>query len=156
MIYVFDSCTFITLFTNIYASRFPSLWEDFDALVAEQRIVSVREVRRELEGHNNRLSDWVNAHREVFLAPTVDELRLVAEIFEVPHFQAMVRKQELLQGKSVADPFVIASAWALDGGYVVTQETMRPNAAKIPNVCEHFGVSCLNLEAFMEIEDWRY
>ena len=156
MIYVFDSCAFITLFTNFYESRFPSLWQDFDALVSERRIVSVREVRRELEGHSTRLSDWVRRYRELFVTPTADELKFVTEIFRVAHFQTLIRKQERLQGKPVADPFVIACARALGGGCVVTQEVKRPNAAKIPNVCEHFGIPCLDLEAFMEAEDWRY
>ena len=30
------------------------------------------------------------------------------------------------------------------------------NAVKIPNVCEHFGVDCTNLEEFMEREKWRF
>jgi len=68
----------------------------------------------------------------------------------------LIRKKEQLQGKPVADPFVIAKAQALAEGCVVTQEIKKPNAAKIPNVCEHFGIPCLNLEAFMENEKWRF
>jgi len=156
MIYVFDSGPLIVLFRHYYPDRFPSLWKSFDALVLEQRIISVREVRKELEGHGDRLSDWVKDHVEFFLAPTADELNFVAEIFKVTHFQTLVRKKERLYGKPVADPFVIAKAQALEEGCVVTQEIKKPNAAKIPNVCEHFGIPCLNLEAFMEDEKWRF
>lgn len=157
MIYVFDSSPLIDLFKYYYPDRFPSLWENFDALVLEHRIISVREVRNELEGHGDRLSDWVKDSHEFFLTPTTDELNFVAEIFKVPHFQALVRKKERLQGKPVADPFVIASAWVLEEeGCVVTQEVKKPNAARIPNVCEHFDILCLNLEAFMENEKWRF
>jgi len=156
MIYVFDSSPLIDLFRYYYLDRFPSLWENFDALDLERRIISVREVRKELEGHGDRLSDWVKDHREFFLTPTADELNFVAEIFKVTHFQALVRKKEQLQGKPVADPFVIAKAKIQEEGCVVTQEVKKPNAAKIPNVCEHFGIPCLNLEAFMENEKWRF
>ncbi len=156
MIYVFDSSPLIVLFRHIYPDRFPSLWENFDALVSEQRIISVREVRNELGGHGDRLSDWVKGHREVFPTPTTDQLNFVAEIFQVSHFQMLVRKKERLQGKPVADPFVIAKAQALEEGCVVTQEVKKPNAARIPNVCEHFDIPCLNLEAFMENENWRF
>lgn len=156
MNYVFDSSPLIDLFRHYYPDRFPSLWENFDALVLERRIISVREVRKELEGHGDRLSDWVKAHREFFLTPTADELNFVAEIFKVTHFQALVRKKEQLQGGPVADPFVIAKANVLENGCVVTEEVKKPNAARIPNVCEHFGISCLNLEAFMENEKWRF
>ena len=51
----------------------------------------------------------------------------------------------------VADPFVIALAKVRDG-CVVTEETMRPNAAKVPNVCEHFGIEYTNVEGFMNKE----
>lgn len=156
MIYVFDSSPLIDLFRYYYPNRFPSLWENFDALVSEHRIISVREVRKELEGYGDRLSDWVKGHREFFLTPTTDELRFVAEIFKIAHFQMLVRKREQLQGNPVADPFVIAKAQALEEGRVVTQEVKKPNAARIPNVCEHFDIPCLNLEAFMENENWRF
>lgn len=156
MIYVFDSDSLIDLFKYYYPDRFPSLWENFDALVSEQRIISVREVRNEIGGYGDRLSDWVKGHREFFLTPTTDELYFVAEIFNVTHFQALVRKKEQLQGKPVADPFVIAKAKVQEEGCVVTQEVKRPNAARIPNICEHFNLPCLNLEAFMEIEKWRF
>lgn len=68
----------------------------------------------------------------------------------------MIRRRELLQGGSVADPFVVARAKCLGDGCVVTTEKYSPNAAKIPNVCEHFGVDCTNLEEFMEREKWRF
>ncbi len=39
------------------------------------------------------------------------------------------------------------------GGCVVTQEKMKDNAAKIPNVCEHFAIPYIDLESFMEREN---
>lgn len=156
MIYVFDSSPLIVLFRHYYPDRFPSLWEKFDTLVLEHRIISVREVRKELEGRGDRLSAWVKGHRELFSTPITDELNFVTEIFKITHFQMLVRKKERLNGKPVADPFVIAKAYTLEGGCVVTQEIYKPHAAKIPNVCERFGIPCLNLEAFMENEEWRF
>jgi hypothetical protein len=50
---------------------------------------------------------------------------------------------------------VIAKAKVV-GGCVVTQEKKKPQAAKIPNVCEHFGIHCVNLEGFMEQENWTF
>ena len=150
MIYVFDSCAFIDLFTHYYPDRFPSLWQNFAALVSENRIVSVREVKNELDGHGDRLSDWVTDHREIFLQPSSEEADFVRQIFSIPHFQMLIRTQERLNGRPVADPFLIAKAKIQSEGCVVTQEVWKPNAARIPNVCEHFGIQCLNLETFME------
>ena len=155
MIYIFDSSTLIDLFRHFYLGRFPTLWQDFDILVSNKSIVSVSEVAKELQQKHDRLSEWVKNHRKIFLKPTSDELEFVKEIFNIPHFQKLIKKRELLEGKPVADPFVIAKAKAL-GAFVVTQEDDKKNAAKIPNVCRHFGIPCLNLEGFMEKENWEF
>lgn len=47
MVYVFDSNSFGVL-KNFYPAAFPTFWEHFDALVDDGRVVSVREVRKEL------------------------------------------------------------------------------------------------------------
>ena len=46
-----------------------------------------------------------------------------------------------LQGKPVADPFIIACAKIKDG-CVITEEALKPNAPKIPTVCQHFSIDC--------------
>ena len=156
MIYVFDSSTLIRLFRNFYLSRFPSLWEKFDQAVKVESITSVREVCNEIEQHDDRLSAWAKSHRDFFQKPSEDEKAFVAEIFRVAHFQSMVRNQQRLEGKPpVADPFVIARARVLKG-CVVTEEVNTPNAARIPNVCGHFGIAWLSLEGFMEEENWTF
>ena len=155
MIYVFDSDTLIDLFRHYYLERFPTLWQNFDNLVSNSKIISVSEVGKELEDYEDRLSEWVKNHREFSLIPTSAEFDFVADIFKIAHFQAMVKKKERLQGKPVADPFVIARA-KISEGWVVTQEKLKENAAQIPNVCKHFGIPCINLERFMEKEGWQF
>ena len=155
-VYVFDSGPLIDLFRHYYRTRFPSLWERFDEMVADGTITSTREVYNELEGRGDELSDWCKANRSVFQTPTPPELEAVRTVFGVPHFQAMIRKKERLEGKPVADPFVIARAMVIEDGCVVTNEKHAPHAAKVPNVCEHFEVDCINLEGFMERENWRF
>nr|VFJ90937.1 MAG: protein of unknown function (DUF4411) [Candidatus Kentron sp. LFY]VFK14242.1 MAG: protein of unknown function (DUF4411) [Candidatus Kentron sp. LFY] len=154
--YVFDTGPFILLFRHYYPKRFPSLWEQFHEMVAGGRITSTREVYNELEGQEDALSNWCKANREVFGTPTTEQLDVVKKILEINHFRALISKQKTLQGKPVADPFVIALAKCLENSCVVTSETKRDNAAKIPNVCEHFKVYSTNLEGFMEREDWRF
>src|SRR3990172_5239821 len=155
MIYVFDSDALIDLFKNFYLNRFPSLWERFDQVVKESKIISVREVYNEIKGRGDRLSQWAKEKQNLFQESSPEEFAFVVEIFKVPHFQSLVRKKERLQGKPVADPFVIAKAKVLKS-CVITQESKKPNAAHIPNVCEYFSIDCLNLEGFMEREDWIF
>lgn len=156
MKYVFDSDSLINLFRHYYPESFPTLWDKFDTLISRDRLISVREVFNEIGSSEDSLGAWAKEHKSVlFLESTVEELQFVAEIFHVQHFQAMIRKQERLQGKPVADPFVIARA-KVSGACVVTQEKNTENAAKIPNVCNHFGIDCINLEGFMKKENWTF
>jgi len=82
-------------------------------------------------------------------------MQFVSKIFEIQHFQAMIRKQELYGGKPVADPFVIARARILNCT-VVTTEVLKENGARIPNVCKAFSIPCMNLEEFMQQEGWTF
>lgn len=156
MIYVMDSGPLIVMFRHYYPDRFPTLWERFDEMRNDERLVSTREVSNEVNGQEDRLSTWAMANRPFFHTPTDDELEFVAQIFAVPHFQALIRRQARLQGRPVADPFVIAKARHCDDGCVVSTELYRQNAAKIPNVCEHFDVPHMDLETFMETENWTF
>ena len=158
-VYVFDTSSFSQLFGSYYRSVFPTLWALFDEMVKTDRLVSVREVMNEIERNPGTrlgtLTEWCALHRELFTTPGPEEQRYVADIFRHSHFQQLVRQKELLRGTPVADPFVVAKAWEI-GGCVVTEEADRPNAARIPNVCAHFGVDYTNLEGFMEREGWQF
>jgi len=157
MVYIFDSSPFIVLFRHFYPSRFPSLWEKFESMIEDEKIISVREVANEINSYGNedRLIEWARNHKELFLKPNREELLFVTEIFKVEHFQTLIRKKERLQGKPVADPFIISKAKILKGT-IVTQEQWKENSAKLPNVCEYFEIECIDLENFMENEDWSF
>jgi len=94
-------------------------------------------------------------HSELFLPPNAEESVFITEIFKVRHFRILIqKKQQYIEGPA-ADPFIIAKA-KISGACVVTQEKKTDNAAKIPNVCDHFGIPCDNLEGFMEKENWTF
>ena len=155
MIYVFDTNT-ICVLKNYYPKRFPSLWTNLNGLVGTI-ITSVAEVHRELDRHSaaDFLDDWIKENKGIFHKPCIAEQKIVGEIFAVPHFQNLISQKALLEGTPVADPFVIASA-KYRCGTVVTEEVLKPNAAKIPNVCGHFDIPCINLETFMDHQGWKF
>jgi hypothetical protein len=156
MPYVFDTSSFQVL-TNYYPEHFPTFWERFDKVVASGEAFSVREVHRELEFllKDRWIAEWIDKNKAIFRVPTGPETEFVAEIFTVPHFQALVGQKQRLRGSPVADPFIVASA-RVCGGCVVTEEVMKKEAAKIPNVCAHFGVSCTNVAGFLEQKGWKF
>lgn len=154
--YVFDTSPFSALFKSYYPKRFPTLWTNFDELVAKGEIVSTREVVREIDdGPLQSLREWAAKNQHLFPTPSADEALAVAELFKVGHFQQNIEQQKLLKGGRNADPFVIARAM-VEKGSVVTMELLKPNSAKIPNICQHFGVGCMTLEEFMEQEGWQF
>jgi len=156
MNYVFDTSAFIVM-SHYFPERFPTFWERLNGFVAKKRIGSVREVKRELEYGNAKqhLADWVAANGPLFRIPSEDEMNFVAQVFAVRQFQQMVRAKQLLSGTAVADPFVIAAA-KVQRACVVSEETERPNSARIPTVCTYFGVQCITVEGFMMREGWTF
>jgi hypothetical protein len=156
MVYVFDTSAFIVL-GHYFPGRFPSFWLHLNALVDGRRLLSVSEVLKELDNHLTRvhLADWVKSRPGLFVPPSTDEMAFVSKIFSVPSFQALVKEKDRLRGAPVADPFVIARA-AVAGGCVVTEEQEREGAVRIPTVCQHFAVDCLDIEGLMAREGWSY
>jgi hypothetical protein len=156
MTYVIDTSS-LRVIGHYFPNRFPSFWGRFNALVSSGEMTSVREVLRELEVQNTRqhLLEWAQTNRAIFRLPTTQETQFVASIFSVINFQHLLSRRQLLTGGPVADPFLVAAAHA-NGACVVTEEEHKPNAAKIPNVCEHFGVGCCSLEDLLDREGWTF
>jgi hypothetical protein len=120
-------------------------------------VISVHEVLRELERYSGCefVDDWVKENKAIFYKPCPDEQTFVAQILAIPHFQALISQKATLEGTPVADPFIIASA-KYRNATVVTEEKLKPHAAKIPNVCQHFNIPCINLEIFMDHQQWTF
>lgn len=156
MVYVFD-CNSLLELQAYYPETFPSFWRRFDYLVGQGRIVSVAEVRKELDflAVSEHLIAWAGDNSALFTPPSPQEQQYVGEIFSIPHFVQLVGKRQMERGQPVADPFLVARGRHL-GACVISEESHKPNAARIPNVCEHFGVECMKLRGFFEREGWRF
>jgi hypothetical protein len=154
--YVLDTNAFYTL-GNYYPSRFPTIWQHIDRLVNSKKFWSVREVRREIENNcpYDNISNWVQMNHEVFRKPSSRELEIVSFIFQRKQFLGLVKRENILKGLPVADPFIVAAAKVLTGA-VVTQEVFKEGGARIPTVCKEFDVECINIEQFLERESLKY
>ncbi|WP_045726559.1 PIN domain-containing protein [Xanthomonas sp. GPE 39] len=156
MIYVFDTNSLSKL-KHYYPNVFKSIWAGLDGLVASGDLISTREVWNEMQlgVPNPHVQAWLDKNKHIFRVPQAAELQVVAHILAISHFQALIGTKQQLNGTPVADPFVIALA-KTQGATVVTEEELKPNAAKVPNVCQHFGVPCMNLEQFMQVQGWSF
>ena len=156
MIYVFDTSSIRSL-QHFYPSVFKTIWDGLDGLVQQENLVSTREVWNELVRQNVSADvlAWAKQNKQIFTTPNAAELQFVVQIFQIKHFQSLIGEQQRLKGTPVADPFIIACA-KINGGTVVTEEQIKPHAAKIPNVCQYFNVPCIDLERFMQQQGWTF
>jgi hypothetical protein len=153
--YVFDMSSLKEIF-RIPRRVFPSMWDKFDDLVKDGKIISVREVAKEIANGDGVLTEWAKGHKKVFLEPSTEEALFVADIFKVRNFQNSLNQRKQLKGGPFADPFLIAKAKALSFAVVTQESDKKPGSARIPNICKHFKVDCISLEGFMEKEGWKF
>ena len=155
MIYVFDTNSLSAL-NAYYPDIFKEVWNRFNHMVSTGHVISTREVFPEIERSGlEHIVKWAKKNKAAFTMPTAAETEFVAQIFAVPHFRSLIGAKQQLRGDPVADPFVIACA-KVNSGTVVTEEKHKRNAAKIPNVCAHFTVPCINLAGFMRAQGWSF
>ena len=154
--YVIDTNVFISL-GLYYPKRFPTIWGRVDSLADSGDLLSVREVRRELETNcsSEHVLNWVEQYRHIFHIPTNEECQIVSEIFQKNQYLGFVKRNNILKGMPVADPFIIAAAKA-KSFCVVTQESNKSKGARIPTACIDFDVECIDLEGFLERENLEY
>lgn len=157
MKYVFDTNVISAIFGHYFFSRFPSFWIKFNVLKDKRDIISVKEVKKELEEKEwgNEIEKWISENIDFFEIPTAAEGSFITEIYRIPHFQQNMDKKKQLKGGAFADPFIIAKA-KINNGIVVTQELYKKNSANIPNICEKFKIECVDLEGFLTREKWKF
>jgi len=155
--YIFDTSSFATL-GNYYPSVTPAIWKRVDTLANNGDLRSVREAFRELNQkcHEEHLQRWIEAHKFIFITPNAEELKLVRKMFEKEQCRNLVRYNNILKGTPVSDPFLISAA-KVHHAILVTQEKLKKGAAaRIPNICLDYGIRCINLEEFMNLEKLHY
>jgi Domain of unknown function (DUF4411) len=155
MIYVFDSNSFSEM-SPYFPDIFPAFWQKFNLAVAADEVTSTREVLSELlNGPDNHMLDWCKSNKAIFETPNAAETKFVTKIFAVQHFQQIIGTKQTLRGTPVADPFVIARAYALKAT-VVTEESKKPNSPNIPAICDHFNIPCMKLGGFLRANRWTF
>ena len=155
-VYIFDASSLL-VFQNYFPDTFQSFWEALDDLVDRDRVFSVKECLNELDTRINRphLTNWVQRVKVIFRPPNNEETLFVSEILKNNRFRDLVKKAAILEDKPVADPWIIASG-KIHKACVVTEESYKPHAARIPNACEFYKVDCTNVEGFLKREKWRF
>ena len=132
---------------------FGSLWQNIEALVADQRAICPREVSIELGNGDPACDAWVKSITGLICEADAAVLAAAAAI--TAQFPLWVTPNA-----NYADPFVIAHARVREWTVVTAEKRAGQNVAEvnmgIPNVCDHFGVDCINLPDLIEREGWTF
>ncbi|WP_289301296.1 DUF4411 family protein [Sporofaciens musculi] len=155
-IYVLDTCVIRELLFHFRKDipAFDRMWSRIDQMILSGEIVFVKESYSELEKQctSEENLNWLKGKRIYFTPPTNEECKIVAEIYSKRNFQNNVARKNILNGQPVADAFLVARAKLLGGNTtVVSRELLKPNAAKIPNICEELGVTYMDDKEFQKI-----
>ena len=115
MVYSLDTSALIGAWWEFYPRDvFPTVWDRFDELVDEGRLICPDEVYHELRRKDDELFAWAKEREaSLFMAPdaiTQQHVRSILDSFNLV---------DVNRNRSAADPWVIALALAR-GGVVIT------------------------------------
>ncbi len=154
MSYCIDTSAIITAWNKNYPiDVFPTLWSNLDNLIDTGKMCAPDEVLKELEKKDDEVLKWAKRNNKMFSSLEEDIQKIASEI--LIQFPNLI--DENSTSPSFADPFIIALA-KYKGITVVTEEkfTTSPTRVKIPNVCAHFSVPCINLLDMVKELRWRF
>ena len=168
--YILDTGFFIVI-RHYYPETFPSFWNKLNETIKSQTILSVEQVRAELEGYRGEethLDKWIKEHKDIFTNPSKEEQDIVQEIFSHQKFRTLITVKQRLSDKPVADPFIIAKAIHVQSNSDIATVVTSEQAAKkdndgniqgsyhIPDVCEHYHIKCISPLGFMKEQGWNF
>ncbi len=131
---------------------FPALWTNLETMIAQRCIISPDEVLHELEKKDDGLHAWAKGNDIMFHPLDGPVQHAASEI--LARFPRLVDSNS---GRSRGDPWVIALAM-VRGCAILTGEkpSGNPVKPKIPDVCKHYGIRCLNMLEFIREQKWRF
>ncbi len=147
-VYNFDASALIVLSHTYPINRFSPLWEDIEILFEQKRAYVVREAYEEIVAKNDEIAAWLKAKETTaVIDPGEEDYKMASQI---------IAKHPSLEDedatKTRADAYVMAHSLQ-HGTKVVTDERVASSGknkkkAKIPNVCDEYGIQHISGEEF--------
>lgn len=149
-IYWVDSDVLIQSKNGPYGLDFaPTFWKWLEQCIVDGKIRSPMWVHKELTEYKDDLADWAKARKAEGLF-FVDAGHSVQSVYQTiaNHVTSVYVAAQVAKFLAGADGWVIAHARESNGIVVTHEATVNKNSkkVKIPNVCDHFNVPCMNLQ----------
>ncbi|HEY8815441.1 MAG TPA: DUF4411 family protein [Candidatus Dormibacteraeota bacterium] len=156
MLYSIDTSSLIEAWRQFPPEFVRTLWEErFPALIRAGDLRATKEVAVELGRHSSELVEWALHNEQSDLFVEVDE-EIQVVVTEILDSHPRLIDPETL--RSGADPFVIGLA-RCGSATVVTEERPSRDAAnnpKIPDVCDHYDIRCIDVRDLIREENWDW
>ncbi len=156
MAYLLDANTFIEAKNRYYSFDVcPGFWQWLELFANQQDFLTIKEVKDEILYGSDELSDWFKTiPSNLFIEADTEIQREFRTIYNhVTHNDYnTTAKNRFLDG---ADPWLIATAKQRNLSIVTHESSVPPNSTKIkiPNLCEIYEISCLNIFELLHDEN---
>lgn len=154
--YCIDTSALIDLSYLYSPDVFPRLWSNLEALINEGKVISPKEVFKELERKDDELLKWAKGFKKMFINLDPEQINKVKEIqAKFPNFV------DVNKTTPEADPFLISLA-INKGSTVISMEKpvnlkVNPKARpRVPDVCIDYNVKCVFLIDFFREQKWSF
>lgn len=154
VLYLLDANVLITANNSYYAlDRVPEFWGWLAHLASCGTAKLPIEMYEEIKEGKDNLAVWVRetANKQVLVLDEELDPRLVADVINRGYAPDLT---DIEVEKIGCDPFLIAYAMAGAERCVVTTEVSKPTATranrKIPDICNTFGITCIDTFAFLK------
>lgn len=127
----------------------PGFWEAMIRQHRVDRVFSIDRVKREIDKSKDKLAEWAKAKAPKAFFKNTDNKEVIEQFARMVAWvqgETQYRQEAKDEFASVADGWLIAFAKA-EGLIVVTDEVFNREIrkkVKIPNVCRHFKIECVN------------
>ncbi|MCK0198976.1 DUF4411 family protein [Ancylobacter sp. 6x-1] len=150
--FVWDTSALVAAWVERYPiDVLPALWDRLIVSIQAGEMIAPEEVKVELGKRSTDLLDFLRPCDDFFTPTDGPVLADVAAILAKHPKLVMERKRAF-----AADPFVIATA-RISGAVIVTEEGRgSPGKPKIPDVCDAYGVECINLLDLIRKVRWKF
>lgn len=160
MRYFINTNSMILLRRTYSPEFFEPLWIELHSAISKKVISSTRINFEELRVEEDDIfNEWKDSHREMFLDIIPEVQEYVVAILS--RFPDLIDPDS---DKEQADPYLIGYAMHYNS-IVVTEEARlstqalsdpkRKKKVRIPNVCDHFNIRCMNVVEFVNSGAWR-
>ena len=130
---------------------FPAFWERFEEAIGTGVVIAPDPVLDELSEKDDELFGWARNIDGLFVPIDEEIQQLTTDT--LTNFQLLAAAH---RGRNKADPFVIALARLRQLTVVTQEQNGNTNRPRIPFVCDHYGLECMDILQFMRAEGWRF